>query len=49
MKAKRDMNRQEEFEMQLEELIKEFSDLSYGQLVESLEYYADRCRRKGEI
>ena len=43
------MNRQEEFEMQLEELIKEFSDLEYCQIAESLEYYADRYKRKEEL
>lgn len=43
------MNRQEEFEMQLEELIKEFSDLKYCQIIDSLEYYANHCRRKEEL
>ena len=41
------MNRQEEFEMQLEELIKEFSDLEYYQITDSLKYYKNIIMKGG--
>ena len=42
------MNRKYEFENKVEELIKDFSDLSYEEIVDSLEYLAIQYVRKEE-
>lgn len=40
------MKRTEQFEAKLDELIREFSDLSYSDLEASFEFYADMMARK---
>lgn len=42
------MERLQEFNARLDELIKEFSDASYEDLADSLEYYSVMTRAKGE-
>lgn len=36
----------DKFEQELDSLITKYSDLSYEELADSLEYYSDMCRRK---
>lgn len=40
------MKRVEQFEAQLDKLLKEYTDLSYEEISDSLEYYGDMYRRK---
>ena len=40
------MKRVEHFEAQLDKLLKEYTDLSYEEIADSLEYYGDMYRRK---
>ena len=40
------MKRIEEFETKMDALLEEFSDISYEELADSLEYYSDNLRRK---
>ena len=42
------MDRKSEFENKIEELIEEFSDLSYEEIADSLEYLYERYIRKEE-
>ena len=42
------MNRKYEFENKVEELIKDFSDLSYEEIADSLEYLAIQYVKKEE-
>lgn len=42
------MDRKCEFENKVEELIKDFSDLSYEEIADSLEYLATRYAKKEE-
>lgn len=40
------MKRIDKFEQELDSLITKYSDLSYEEIADSLEYYADMYRRK---
>ena len=40
------MTRFEEFEKRLEELVDDFSDLSYADIADALEYKSEECIRK---
>lgn len=40
------LNRQEEFEIELENFLERFADVGYEQMSESLEYYSNIYRRK---
>jgi uncharacterized protein (DUF433 family) len=40
------LKRQDEFEQKLDKLLKEFSDLEYEDIAESLEYYASMYQQK---
>ena len=42
------MNRKSEFENKVEELVKEFPDLSYEEIADSLEYLSTHYTKKEE-
>lgn len=42
------MDRKSEFETKVEELVKDFSDLSYEEIADSLEYLYEHYARKEE-